>query len=286
MSEPSDDEIAALTAHASPDPAVEPRRKRTPRKPAEPAPADASTTPGDIPSEEALATISRAELVPSATTGPWHVPPKTRPSKTPEGRPRLVLEAIHTLERVELSPSRDTGGFSQADVQLASYVLRDHRADEICPIDPRLLDLAYRVQRHFDAAAVRVVSGCRLARRRPSNHSRGRAVDMVVPGSSNADVAAFAHTLGFAGVGTYPNSDFIHLDTRPSSYFWVDSSGPGQPSKMRPVWAGLAAQADAAALARGETPPRKTPQEDDQNAESASDGETFNASTVRPRPLE
>ena len=247
---------------------------------------ETATTPGHIPSAEMPATIGRAELGPGTTATAWHVPPKTPPSETQDGRPYLVLATINTLERVELAPLREDGGFSAADVQLASYVLRDRRGDEICPIDPRLLDLAYRVQRRFGAAAVRALSGCRVARHRPSNHSRGRALDFVIPGSSNTEVASFAQTLGFVGVGVYPNSGFIHLDTRPNSYFWVDTSGPGKPSRMRPVLARQAALADAKALARGETPPTKTPQPQDEDVESTVDGETFNTSTVRTQPLE
>ncbi len=238
------------------------------------------------PSPQMLASIGRAELGPGTSASRWHVPPKTQPSKTPDGRPRLILETINTLERIELSPTRDDGGFTTADIQLASYLLRDRQANEICALDPRVLDLAYRVQRHFEATAVRVLSACRVSRRRPSNHSRGRAVDLVIPGFSNAQVARFARAFGFVGVGVYPNGGFIHLDTRPNSYFWVDTSRSGERSRSRPILASLAAKVDAEAVARGETPPTMTPQAPTEVAEAATDGRTFHTSTLRARRFE
>jgi uncharacterized protein YcbK (DUF882 family) len=181
----------------------------------------------------------------------WHVPPADGPGLTPEGRPLLVLEVLHNEERIELPPLRDNGGFSPEDLERASHALRD-RANNECEIHPRLLDLIYNVELHFQAKAIRVVSAYRRGR---SKHSKGRAVDIVVPGVRDTELARFARTLGFIGVGLYPRSGFVHIDTRPQSYFWVDSSGPGQKGKAVQILAKAAAEADARALERGETPP-------------------------------
>ena len=64
-----------------------------------------------------------------------------------------------------------------------------------------------------------------------------------------------ADLLGFVGVGLYTRSGFVHLDSRTRSYFWVDSSSPGQRSRMTQVYAKAAALADAQAIERGEAPP-------------------------------
>ena len=58
--------------------------------------------------------------------------------------------------------------------------------------------------------------------------------------------------LGFAGVGIYPVSGFVHVDVRERSYFWVDTSGPGKRSRVRGILADLAAKSDSQAIARGE----------------------------------
>jgi uncharacterized protein YcbK (DUF882 family) len=182
----------------------------------------------------------------------WHVPPADAPGLTPEGRTLLVLEVLNTEERLELAPMRDDGGWTEADLERASHALRDPRSNQQKPIEPRVLDLAYRVQVHFQAKALRVVSAYR---RGVSKHGRGRAIDIVVPGYRDDEVARFARTFGFVGVGLYPRSGFVHLDTRPRSYFWVDSSGPGQKSRIVQVYGKVGEEADARALDRGEIPP-------------------------------
>ena len=185
----------------------------------------------------------------------WHAPPDENLALTPEGRPVLALEMINTGERVELSPLRDDGGFTPEDLERASHALRDPRSDAECPTDERLLDLAYQLELHFQAKVLRIISAFRSPRGKHSRHGAGRAFDLVVPGTSDDEVARFARSLGFVGVGLYTRSGFVHLDSRTRSYFWVDSSSPGQRSRMTQVYAKAAALADAQALERGETPP-------------------------------
>jgi len=185
----------------------------------------------------------------------WHTPPDEEPALTPEGRPTLVLEMINTKERVELAPLREDGGFTAEDLATAAHALRDPRSDEECGTDERLLDIVYQIEIKFHARAVRIVSAFRGPRRRHSRHGVGRALDLVVPGTRDDDVARFARSIGFVGVGLYPRSGFVHLDSRPRSYFWVDGSGPGRRGRPVQVLAKVAAASDAMALDRGETPP-------------------------------
>jgi hypothetical protein len=121
------------------------------------------------------------------------------------------------------------------------------------PIDPRTLALVYRIQVHFGVPEIRVVSGYRVPKPGGhSNHGRGRAVDLIVPGVTDEDVAEFVRALGFVGVGIYPRSQFVHVDIRPRSYFWVDDSAPHRRSRERGMLASLAESSDAAAVARGQ----------------------------------
>jgi len=203
----------------------------------------------------------------------WHTPPDEDPATTPEGRPALVLEMINTGERLELTPQRDNGGFSTDDLQRASHALRDQRNDRECATDARLLDLVYQIETHFHAKAIRIISAFRAPSRRHSRHGTGRALDLVVPGTRDSEVAQFARSLGFVGVGLYTRSGFVHLDSRDRSYFWVDSSGPGQRGRTVQVYAKAAAASDAKALERGETPPGQSAEKDDRSGVvSASSG--------------
>jgi uncharacterized protein YcbK (DUF882 family) len=195
----------------------------------------------------------------------WHQPPPRPPELTALGRPMLVLEIINTNERLELSPLRDDGGFSQPDLERANYALRDHKTDDRCQMDARVLDLAYQLEVHFASRSLRIVSAFRASSPR-SNHGKGRALDLVVPGAQDQEVARFAETLGFVGVGLYPVSGFIHVDSRPRSYFWIDRSGPGQRTKAVPVLPLLAQSSDRRAMVRGEAPPEETEPAEEQTA--------------------
>ena len=182
----------------------------------------------------------------------WHTP-STRPvARDPGGRPMLTLTTINHGETFSLAADGDDGGFSSADLDRTARMLRAAGGDEH-PLDPRTLALVYRIQTHFAAPEIRVVSGYRVPKPGSrSNHGKGRAVDMVVPGVPDEEVARFAREMGFVGVGVYPTSQFVHVDIRPRSYFWVDFSGPRMKNRERGILGDLAAKSDAAAAARGQ----------------------------------
>lgn len=105
-------------------------------------------------------------------------------------------------------------------------VLRDHRTGDIHPIDPKLIDTLARVQRDCRCSeAIQVLSGYRskktndMLRRksrsvaRNSYHMKGQAADIRVPGSSTRKVRNTARALRIGGVGYYPRSSFVHVDT-------------------------------------------------------------------------
>jgi hypothetical protein len=137
-------------------------------------------------------------------------------------------------------------------------------------VEPQLLDMLYRIQRHFNAQEIRVMSAYRtpVPGNGQGNHGRGRACDFVVPGAQDQDVARFARELGFVGVGLYPIGSFLHVDVRPQSYFWIDRSGPGHTSRERGAFPEIAAASDAAARERGEAPPTFGAGDADQDEET------------------
>jgi uncharacterized protein YcbK (DUF882 family) len=171
-------------------------------------------------------------------------------------RPLLVLVALNTGERLGLRAATERGGFAASDLDRVATLLRDTRTGNSHPVEPRLVDLVYDLETHFQSREIRVLSGYRTPRARSgSNHGKGRAIDLVVPGTSDEEAAAYARTLGFVGVGIYPTSGFIHVDVREKSYFWSDSSGPGRRNRERGILAPLAVESDRAARQRGTMPP-------------------------------
>ena len=221
---------------------------------AKPAPPSKPSTKTAARAPAASAKRAQPQVKPVAASRAWHAltPGKTAPLDS-DGRPMLTLQALNMPEHVTLAASSERGGFSAEDLDRAARILRDPRTGNEHPIDPRVLDLVYRVAVHFSAPEVRIISGYRTPRNgRHSNHGRGRAIDLVVPGASDEDVARFAREQGFVGVGVYPTSGFVHLDVRERSYFWVDNSGPGKRNRTRGILGDLATKSDARAIARGE----------------------------------
>jgi uncharacterized protein YcbK (DUF882 family) len=184
----------------------------------------------------------------------WHAPSDKAVAHDTDGRPMLVLTTINRGESLSIPACGEEGGFASVDLDHAAHLLRAMSGDEH-PVDPRTLAFVYRLETHFAVPEIRVVSGYRVPKPASrSNHGKGRAIDLIVPGIADEEVARFAREMGFAGVGVYPTSQFVHVDIRPRSYFWVDYSGPRMKNRERGILADLAARSDAAALARGQTP--------------------------------
>lgn len=149
----------------------------------------------------------------------WHNADATPAARfTDDGRLIMRLHSINALGDAEVTPRTADGGFDEEACNEVSRVLGDSRAQRRAPIDRRLVEVLYQVAKHFRAGQISVISGYR-AQATPSNHRLGRAVDILVPGTPDADVAAYARTLGFLGVGFYPVGGFVHIDVRDRSYF-------------------------------------------------------------------
>ncbi len=140
---------------------------------------------------------------------------------------RLALYNTHTGEalRVEYWAGGDYIPGALAEI---NQVLRDHRTDEVMPIHQDLLDLLHTLGGVLEIGEpFHVISGYRspetnarlrkqrrrVARR--SLHMEGMAIDVRVPGLKLSHLSRAALSLKAGGVGTYPRSNFIHLDIGP-----------------------------------------------------------------------
>lgn len=105
-------------------------------------------------------------------------------------------------------------------------LFRDHRTNDIFPIDPRLIDILYVLHtRTGSEKPFRLFSGYRspttnrkLKRltsgvAENSLHMLGQAVDLRLPGTNLRKLQKDAIALKAGGVGYYPDSHFLHLDT-------------------------------------------------------------------------
>jgi uncharacterized protein YcbK (DUF882 family) len=136
----------------------------------------------------------------------------------------LAFRNLHTGELVRRTYWAD-GRFDPEALRDIDRLLRDHRTDEVRPIDRRLLRLLSALRSRLDTGKpFEVVSGYRspasnaLLRRTTSGvaadslHVQGMAVDVRVPDRPLAAVRAAAIALRGGGVGYYPESGFVHLD--------------------------------------------------------------------------
>lgn len=191
----------------------------------------------------------------------WHVrAPKTQIQAFMRASPwpALVLVPVGSAPRQTLMPQTDHGGFDQDALERATLALAEKSTGVTHSIEPRLLDLVYDAVRHFNAPFVHVVSGYRQERG-GSRHGQGRAIDFVLPGVSDRQLASYLRQQGFVGVGIYYRAGFVHLDVRASSYFWSDNSAPGARSRPHRMLTAAANRYDARARRRGVTPTLDAP---------------------------
>jgi uncharacterized protein YcbK (DUF882 family) len=140
----------------------------------------------------------------------------------------LTLRQLHTDERLRIA-YRIGDHYQRDALQKLNRLLRDHRTDETVAMDPRLFDLLYDLQMragHPDAefeifSAYRSAKTNAMLRRasrgvaRRSLHMDGKAIDIRLSGCSNRRVKDAAIALRRGGVGYYPRSSFVHVDTGP-----------------------------------------------------------------------
>jgi len=143
----------------------------------------------------------------------------------------LSLIHTHTGERLTATYS-DVNGYVPEALGRINRFLRDFRTEAVHPIDVRTLDILHDLQvMTGHEAPYEIISGYRspqtnAALRRNSTgvaehsfHTQGRAIDVRLAGFSTSQLHALARSMRRGGVGFYPRSDFVHLDSGPVR-FW------------------------------------------------------------------
>ena len=146
------------------------------------------------------------------------------------GVPERVLSFFNTHTGERLKTSYCCGGVYQPEaLKDINYILRDFRANEIKPIDPKLLDLLHELGGTLETdQPIHIISGYRsphtnsMLRQRGgattgvashSLHMDGKAIDIRIPGVQLDHLRGAARALKLGGVGYYPASNFVHVDT-------------------------------------------------------------------------
>jgi uncharacterized protein YcbK (DUF882 family) len=153
------------------------------------------------------------------------VPAMARAAVAAPNERLLRLYNTHTGESLK-SVFWAEGQFVPEALADINKLLRDHRNNSIAHMDPQLLLLLDKVSSRFGGTEVlHVISGYRspesnalLAANsdgvaKHSMHLEGKAIDIRMPGRDLASLRKAALSLNAGGVGYYPDSQFVHMDT-------------------------------------------------------------------------
>ena len=137
----------------------------------------------------------------------------------------LEFDHLHTGERLSVEYF-DRGTYLPDALETVNHFLRDFRTGDVHEIDPRLLDVLHRVTGATGSTRpYQVISGYRspatneMLRQRNegvavgSLHMVGQAIDVRLGDVPLPELRNAALTLRLGGVGYYPASDFVHIDT-------------------------------------------------------------------------
>jgi uncharacterized protein YcbK (DUF882 family) len=138
---------------------------------------------------------------------------------------KLDFEHTHTGEKLSVKYF-DDGDYVPEALMKVNYFLRDFRTGDIHTMDPNLLDLLHqltdvtRTNKPFQViSAYRSPTTNDMLRQRTrgvasgSLHMRGKAIDIRLADVPLATLRSAAIVVGRGGVGYYPASDFVHVDT-------------------------------------------------------------------------
>jgi uncharacterized protein YcbK (DUF882 family) len=158
---------------------------------------------------------------PDQSASPWR-----GPTEFGLGPRTIGLTHAHTGERLDATYWQ-RGSYDQLEVARLNAFMRDWRTDEIIGMDPKLYDILWSLGQSVGRDPEFTVLSAYRSRgtndmlirtghtgvARDSLHIYGKAVDITLPGSGLGSLQRAAVALQAGGVGYYPNSNFLHVDT-------------------------------------------------------------------------
>ena len=163
-------------------------------------------------------TLSAAALVSAVGVNPVM-------AAAPDGRYSFEVFNTHTHESFS-GLYRVGNQYLPEAFERINYTLRDHRTNDVFPIDPRVIDIAVAVHRMSGSTKpLKVLSGYRSPKTnkmlskasgkvaKQSLHMSGQAVDIRMDDVSASRVRDIAKSLRAGGVGYYRKSGFVHVDS-------------------------------------------------------------------------
>jgi uncharacterized protein YcbK (DUF882 family) len=138
---------------------------------------------------------------------------------------RAVLDNLHTGETFN-EVYYANGSYLPDAMAEATRVMRDWRTGDEHFIDPTLFDALHAIGGRLETRqAYQIISGYRSPKTNAmlhahsdgvaehSQHVLGKAIDVRIEGVELANLRNAALDLSAGGVGYYPQSNFVHIDT-------------------------------------------------------------------------
>jgi uncharacterized protein YcbK (DUF882 family) len=191
-------------------------------------------------------------------------PAEPKPSRY-SSLPALRFENQTTHEVVEAKLYDKLGNVDEVSAARIDTVLcdgRDPKHPKSTRINRRTLQLLFKAAYHFGLYEVEVVSAYREpGRRREGFHGKGDAVDFRLRGLDAPLLAAYLRDLPRTGVGVYthPKTQYVHLDSRDTSFHWLDASPPRRRWREKSIGAPDLAKRDRDYVPRDDIPEGMAP---------------------------
>ena len=216
----------AKTKHSAPKAAAISAKKAA----AKPAASKASLSPS---TKKTAAKPSPAQpQVRAARYGGFTMAPPPPPPVLDTTSPRtLSLVNVNTDEALTVT-YWSGGAYHRDALDKLNHFLRDSRDASETEMDPQLFDVLWHTQQHVGfTGTVEVLSAYRSPTSNAwlasvsrgvasdSQHMNGNAMDISMPGVPGFQIRQVARSLGMGGVGFYPRSGFVHIDTGPVRYW-------------------------------------------------------------------
>jgi uncharacterized protein YcbK (DUF882 family) len=169
---------------------------------------------------------------PLSSIAPPPAPPEPvlgREPKTPEHRRgHLRIVSLHHAEAIDVIPWNAQGQRDEASFAAIARLFRCRITDHEAPVDEQLVRLLTTLNDLYDKP-LHLISGHRMPHTidtsPTSQHTRGTAADVRVPGIGIDELREVALQLGARGVGLYTHHRFVHIDFRNQrKYEWSDAS--------------------------------------------------------------
>ncbi|WP_020698615.1 DUF882 domain-containing protein [Reyranella massiliensis] len=153
--------------------------------------------------------------------------------------PELDLASPRSLSLVNYNTKEEisvtywsNGAYHRDALNQLNHFLRDSREGAETEMDPLLFDVLWHTTRIVGfGGSIEVLSAYRSPTSnawlasvsrgvaRDSQHMNGNAMDIRFPGVPVFQIRQAARSLNMGGVGFYPRSGFVHLDTGPVRYW-------------------------------------------------------------------